>query len=314
MPTSGWYNLAHMLSRHSYRGITWIDLESPTPGEVRTVMDEFNIHPTVAEELLVPSFKSKVEKSEEYVYLILHFPTFGSRLSGGTQEVDFIIGKNFIVTTRYGAIDPFMRFEKIFEAHSILDKTTTSVHAGSVFMFMLRSLYLALDSEIEYLNRDLARIEENIFAGKERDMVFELSHVSRALITFKQSLLPHGSMLDSLEAVSVRFFGQEFAYSLKSILNDYNRVIAALTSQHDILLELRDTNNSLLTTKQNETTKHLTMMAFVTFPLTLLTSIFGMNTRYMPIIGSTYDFWIILAIMAAITGSFFLFFKHKKWL
>jgi magnesium transporter len=277
-------------------------------------MDEFNIHPTVAEELLVPSFKSKVDKSDEYLYLILHFPTFGSRLSGSTQEVDFIVGKNFIVTTRYGSIDPFMRFEKIFEAHSILDKATTPVHAGSVFLFMLRSLYQALDSEIEYLNHDLVRIEEKIFAGKERDMVFELSHISRALITFKQSLLPHGSMLDSLEAISVRFFGQEFSYSLKGALSDYSRVIAALSTQHDILLELRDTNNSLLTTKQNETAKHLTMMAFVTFPLTLLVGIFGMNTSYMPIIGSTYDFWIIIAIMAAMTGSFFLFFKHKKWL
>ena len=66
-----------MLSRHTYRGITWVDLESPTPGEVRQVMGEFSIHPMIGEELLSPSFRPKVDRFDNCMYLILHFPTFG---------------------------------------------------------------------------------------------------------------------------------------------------------------------------------------------------------------------------------------------
>jgi magnesium transporter len=121
-------------------------------------------------------------------------------------------------------------------------------------------------------------------------------------------------MLDSLEAMGNRFFGTDFSYALKSVFADFARVDNALMNERDVLLELRDTNDSLLSTKQNETTKHLTMMAFVTFPLTLLVGVFGMNTTYMPIIGMKHDFWIIIAIMAVITCSFFLFFRYKKWL
>lgn len=303
-----------MLSRHSYRGITWVDLESPTPSEVRQVMGEFNIHPLVGEELLVASFKPKVDRYEGYVYLILHFPTFGSRLAGTTQEVDVVLGKNFIVTTRYGAMDPFLRFSKLFEANSLLDHHESSIHAGVVFLYMLRNLYQELDKELESLSLDMRRIEERVFAGQERDMVFELSRVSRAFLNFRQALTPHKSVLESLEAIGARLYGQDFVYSLKSVLSDYYRIADSLTSQRDALLELRETNNSLLSTKQNETSKHLTMMAFVTFPLTLLTSVFGMNTSYVPIVGMRGDFWIIILIMASIAFGFFIFFKYKRWL
>ena len=303
-----------MLSRHNYRGITWVDLESPTPSEVRQVMGEFNIHPLVGEELLTPSFKPKVDRYDQSLYLILHFPTFGSRFSGATQEVDFVLGQNFVITTRYGSMDPFLRFSKIFEANSLLDRTDIGVHAGFVFIYMLRNLYRELDQELESLSLDMRRIEERIFAGQEREMVFELSRVSRAFLNFRQCLSPHGSVLESLETIGARIYGQDFVYSLKSVLSDYYRITNGLMSQRDALLELRDTNNSLLSTKQNETSKHLTMMAFVTFPLALLTSVFGMETTYLPIVGRPGDFWIIIGMMSLITIGFFFFFKYKKWL
>ena len=70
----------------------------------------------------------------------------------------------------------------------------------------------------------------------------------------------------------------------------------------------------MLTTKQNETIKTLTIMAFITFPLTLFSSMFGMNTEGTPIIGHQYDFWIIIAVMCTVAVFFFAFFKYKKWM
>jgi magnesium transporter len=60
--------------------------------------------------------------------------------------------------------------------------------------------------------------------------------------------------------------------------------------------------------------KTLTIMAFVTFPLTLVSSIFGMNTHYLPIVGLPGDFWIVTGTMLALAICFFLYFKRKGWL
>jgi len=82
----------------------------------------------------------------------------------------------------------------------------------------------------------------------------------------------------------------------------------------DFLHELRETNNSLLSTKQNETMRVLTIMALLTFPLALFVAIFDINATSNPIIGLPYDFWIIVGAVVSVGIAMFAFFKHKKWL
>ena len=60
--------------------------------------------------------------------------------------------------------------------------------------------------------------------------------------------------------------------------------------------------------------KTLTMMAFVTFPLSLIAGIFGMNTKTLPLIGIENDFWIIIGIMGFAMLLLLSFFKYKNWL
>ena len=63
-----------MYSRYAHEGLVWIDLESPTRDEVAQIIEEFQIIPLVAEELLFPSTKPRAEFYEGYAYLVLHFP------------------------------------------------------------------------------------------------------------------------------------------------------------------------------------------------------------------------------------------------
>jgi magnesium transporter len=179
---------------------------------------------------------------------------------------------------------------------------------------MVQALYRALGDECDLLRRSLQKIEESIFTGDERRMVIALSHEGRIIHDFRQALVPHREMLASLEPHTGRLFGAEFAFHLRSVEGALERIENTLENLRDSLTELRETNNSLLTTKQNEVMKTLTIMAFVTFPLMLVSSIFGMNTSYLPFVGLPGDFWFVIGIMAFLTALFFLYFKHKKWL
>lgn len=305
-----------MITRYTHNNVTWIDLESPTSEEVREVMDAYNIHPSVAEELLLPTVKPRVEYYEnELIYLILHFPAFKhTHASDQNQEVDFIIGKDFLITTRYDTIDPLHKFSKVFEVNSILDKSDIGDHAGSVFFYMIKKLYGAIEHEAEYINDTLREIEHKMFEGHEKEMVLEISKVSRELLNFKQALMHHREVLESFERAAEKFFGENFRYQVRSIVGEYYRVQSIVSANLDSAGELRETNNSLITTKQNEIMKILTIMAFVTFPLSLFASLFGMNTQTLPLTGFKGDFWLIVGVMTALTTFFFAFFKYKRWL
>ena len=304
-----------MLTKYTHNNITWIDLESPTKDEVHKIMGEYSIYPVVAEELLMPTMKPRVDIYDNYIYIILHFPAFRhTHGSQQNQEVDFIVGKDFIITTRYDTIDPLHKFSKVFEVNSILDKSGIDKHAGYIFFFMIKKLYKALEHELEYIDDALKTIEFDIFNGHEKEMVISLSIVSKDLLNFKQALRLHKDVLESFEIAGLKFFGNLFLHEIKSIIGEYYRVNGTISAHIDSMRELRETNNSIVSTKQNEVMKVLTIMAFVTFPLALIASIFGMNTDYLPIVGHTNDFWIVISVMFIFTISIFILFKYKKWL
>lgn len=303
-----------MQSRFEHNGLTWIDLESPTRNEVVEIAATFAIDPLIAEELLLPSTKPRTEFYRSYVYIILHFPALRHSHKTREQEIDFIIGHNFVITTHYDTIDPLHKFSKVFEVNSVLDKSNIGDHAGFLFFYMLKKLYKAVEHEIEYVRHDLSIIEEHIFSEHQVEMVSAISKSARDLLNLRQTLEPHREALHELEQNGAQFFGDAFMPYLRALSNEYYRVHNHIMRHTESLHELRETNNSLLTTKQNETTRILTIMAFLTFPPSLVAAIFETTAVHMPIVGNRYDFWIILALMAAPAAAVFIYFKHKKWL
>ena len=302
-----------MLHRHEYKNLVWIDLESPTPDEIRSVSEEFSIS-DVAHELLTPSLRPHTERHAEYLYLVLHFPTLKHEGHSPEQEVDFIIGRQFIITARYEAFATFVELSKVFEVNATLEQDHFSDNAFDIFLLLAKRLYKSVDAEIEEIRDSLENIEKQIFAGKEKEMVIALSIAGRHILNLKQALDPHQDILASLVEHTKEFAGSEYLSRVRAIESIYYRSRKHVTRIWQTLSELRETNNSLLSTKQNEVMKIFTILAFVTFPLSLFASIFGMNTLNTPFVGQEHDFWIVVGIMGFATSIMFLFFRHKKWL
>ncbi len=303
-----------MKARHDHNGIIWIDLENPTRQEVVEVAAEFNLDEITAQELLVPSMRPQIELKHEYAYLILHFPALRHSKKSREQEVDFIIGKKFIITAHYDTVDTLHKFAKILEVNSVLELTEVGEHAGVIFYAILRKLYKSVEHEIEYVRRDLTMIEEHIYSDHQVEMVVAISRAARDLLNLRQTIEPHREVLKSLASEGIVFFGDDFRRMIETLENEYYRVHNHIMRHTESLHELREANNSLLTTKQNETMKIFTIMAFVTFPLSLIVIILDMDTVHNPLHGVPYDFWIVIGVMVVASGIMFAYFKKKRWL
>jgi len=304
-----------MITRHDSKNATWIDLESPSQDEIREVAKEFHLNPLVVHELSAPTLKPKVDMYESFIYLILHFPRLRrDRPTDQNQEIDFIVGKKFLVTVRYGLSEPLHLFAKMFEANSVLGKSEFGTHAGYIFFHMIGKLYEALLHELASVKESLRQIENGIFDGQEREMVVALSKVSRDLLDFKRCLSVHRDVLQSFEVAGRKFFGENFMFHLRTLIGDYYRVEHAVESNAAFLAELRETNNSLLSTKQNEIMKTLTILAFSALPATAVLSLFQIESTARPIVGSRYDFWILVLLLVGIAGALYFYFKRKRWL
>ena len=297
-----------MLKKFNYKDIVWIDLESPNEVEINELGTTYNLHPVALAELNGPSARSKVDLYNDFIYLIFHFPD-GTK----TREVDFIIGKDFIITTHYETINSLIDFAKIFETDFVLKKSQEKMHAGFIFFYIIRELYNSLEGNLHLINDKLKKIEGSVFSGKERDVVKQLTEINRELLDCQWTLKPHKEILASLQLAGEEMFGKKFSYYLRAISGEYERIWSLVENNRATFLALRETNDSLLSIKANEIMRLLTVAAFVFLPMTIIPQVFGMNTKFLPFNDRSYDFFLVLALMVLFSFALYLLARLKKW-
>jgi magnesium transporter len=289
----------------------WVDLNSPTKEEIDSLVLTQNISPIIAKDLLLPTPVQYAEEDGQTIYTVLHIPTFKrSHSVEDSQEIDFIIKADGVITARYDSIDALHYFAKQIEVSEILNKSKNS----HLFFGIMREIYKSMFDELAYMEDWLREIEKNIFDGREKEMVFTISNAGRNLLNFKRIVDPHGSVFDFLRETGKEKFGEEFEAEAKALAEKWRRVIKRANNQMDLVMELRETNNSMLSTKQNEIMKQLAVIGSVILPLTIIGQLFGLSIHSFPLIDNPNAFWIVLGIMAVVMVITMVYAKIKKWM
>ena len=303
-----------MVEKRQYDKLIWVDATSPTPKEVRSLIDEYKLHHRAGEEMLAPSSRSKVEDYGDHLHLILHFPSFGkSARAGASQEVDFIIGKDFVITAHYDSVEPLRKFAKAFEVGTMLEREQSGAHAGHLLWHMLKGFYSTLLQELEHIENKIIDIEKRVFDDSERSVVGSISEVGRELLAFTQAIRLHQNVLISFEIIGGRIYGDGFLPNLREIISLHNRACEELEGNKELLSELRSTNDSLVSAKQNEIIRTLTAVSFAILPLTLISAIFTMDVPNKPFSNSPQGFLAVVILMLITLALTLGYFKVKKW-
>jgi len=304
-----------MIYRNEYRGGVWVDLEQPSEEEIRDIVQEFSVSKQFEKEMLSPTPFPMVAAEGDTVLLVLHFPAPGSADGNtGNQEVDFIVGKHFILTVRYEVIAPLYHLKKLLEAQKLIggkDSITTDVMLEILFAH----LYTSVRDHIEHVVDNLARVEQEMFDGRERSTIRNISNISREFLHVEAMLANQeeslGRFLKALAGSGS--FGPAFGERTERILAERTQVARFIMTHRAIAAELRETNNALLSARQNEVIKILTVVSFIFLPLALIAKIFAMKIKVMPFVDDPNGFWIILGFMFVVAGLLTLFVVRKRW-
>jgi magnesium transporter len=307
-----------MTNTHSYKNVAWIDMISPTEDDIMNVVKRYSLHPLVGEELRSNNTLAKLCVYDEYALIVLTVPTRVNDEGSYKivdREIDFILGKNFMITSRTNAIDSIEYFAKILDTNNMLGKDEKIEHAGHLFYFLLKRLYQGMIDDIENIKDALVRAESLIFKGNERKMVEVLSTISREVIDFRQTTRIHRDVWDEmLQNFDRSFFGKDFTPYVRSIKDEFNKINELLLNTKELLVDLRETNDSLLNTKQNEIVRILTLASFIFLPLTFIASLFTIPGIDVPMTTERWHWYVILGIMILISVFTIFKFKKMKWM
>ena len=307
-----------MIKSYVYKNITWVDVQSPDREELKKLSETHDLDPRITHEVFTPSPISEVRQFDDTIFAVFHFPVYKQTHSDHeehTQEIDFIIGKDFIISIRYDSNDALHRFTRKLEVDSITrsgsSKDITGMH---MFHSIVSELQKSTVEELRHLNDKIVTIQKQLDRSEEERLITDISLLGRTLLEFQNALMMHKDTYERLTPIA-ESLSEEVGYTLMlDIRKNHHKIANEVTHYRRIATELRETHLSLLNARQNEIMKKLTVLAFLTFPTTVIAAIFSMTATNTPLVGHPNDFWIIVAIMGILTASAYIYFIVRRWL
>ncbi len=295
--------------------ITWIDIEKPNEEVLQGLKKEFNLHPYIAQQFLPSIHRPKVEEYPDQLFLVLHFPVYDSKKKQTRPvELDFILTSDTLITSHSEKIT---ELENLFKDCQVQDYHQKRLFKsnGHLLMGVLDWLIDQCLPMLDHISEEIEEIENDVFKGKEKEMVTEIALVKRDLIDFRRAIKPQRSVLGILEKKSQRLFNPEVRALGQETVGSVIRVWNVLESHWELVNSIEETNNSLLSYKLSDIMKFLTVVSFITFPLSVVVGFFGMNIfSNIPLVEHPYTWIAVLVFMALSSFIMVVYFKKKKWL
>lgn len=303
-----------MIKRYIKKNITWLEVNNPSEEEIKNIKEEFLIHEYVATDMLTPTIRPACMEYENYAYIIQHFPRMSTKNDiKRRHEIDFILGDHWIITITYDDISNLIDLEKVINS-IIMESMHLHIDVGYLYLEIINNLYKKCNTRLDNIDKELDIIESHIYSGKEKQMVREISFEMRKIIDFEHALTMHEKILSDIRTFGNQKYDANFKRNFNFVESELQEIKSRIVFLKDAVIQFQTTNDSILQHKTADAMKTLTMMSFVIFPLSLIAGVFGMNAKDIPLVGSDFDFYKILALMGFITIILFIFFRLKKWL
>jgi magnesium transporter len=297
-----------VIVQYEFKQFQWLDVQKPTKDELMLLQTNYGIDSQIINDLIQPLSDTRVTQISDQIYFTFHTVTSLSLNSQPSwYELDVIITDQTIITVIYEPLNAINELRDELEIETSLNRQKKITSADFLGGLMMK-VHQDLRNLLAVINSEQQKIDERIFGGSERAMVRSISNIGRNLFRLNQTIAEQRHVL--------KFFPTT-DQPLEKFLHFWDRELDHTTdqtsAQYQLYHDLRKTNEELLATKQNEVMRKLTLVAFITSPLTILAGIFGMNTQSVPFVGSANDFWVVLGIMAAVVVITVVILNIKGW-
>ncbi len=290
----------------------WVDLSAPTPDEAKVLTDVFHFHELAIEDAMAEIHNPKVESYGDYLYLILHGIDFRAKAHEfATQEVDFFLGAQYLVTFHSGTSRSIQRITEVCTR-------SARVLGEGPSALLYRIIDTMVDNyrpEVDKLADRLDTLEKEVFQRPRHTLVKRILDFKRDIASLRRVVMPERDAVARLARREFPQISEQLSYRFRDVHDHLVRLSDEAIYFQDRISSLLDAHLSNVSNQLNGVMKVLTIISTIFMPMTVLTGLYGMNVTlpHLPG-GDPAAFWWILGIMAAITTVMLVFFRRKGWL
>src|SRR5258706_9468837 len=297
----------------------WIDLEAPTKEEVKTILENvFHFHPLSIEDCITVSQSPKVEEYTPkegdqftpHLFMVIHAVDY-SRQDGcfATGELDFFLGKNFLVTYH----EKPLRSVVLVEERALKGTGQIARAPDRVAHSLLDALVDNYKPALDELSMEIGELEQLALQHPDK-------HTLNRILLIKKEVMHLRRIIGPQREVLARFAEGEFKLIRRHLSPYYRNVYDALFHIGEIAQGYTDSLTGILQVYLNmssnqtgEVVKLLTLITVSTTPLMMIGTWYGMNFEGMHELHAKYGYLIASISMVVSTVATYLYFKMRKW-
>jgi len=298
----------------SGEGLTWVNLAAPTAEEAAELAERLGWHELDLEDVLSKRQRPKIDDYPEYLFVVLHFPVYDKAVGRlNAAELDVFLGSDYLVTLPNVELLPVTRLFHRLEEDERLREELFAKGSGRLLYEVLDDLFDYCFPILDKIGHKLDSIEDDMFEKRAEDVVRDLSNVKQEIISYRKIIKPERATLRVLERRVERFLPEELDLYFDDIVDAAERIWDLLDNYKEVVEGLESTNESVISHRQNDVLRILTVFSATLLPLTLLASVFGMNVAF-PGHDTAGAFWIMVGAMLAAAAGLLGFFRWKHWI
>jgi len=299
----------------------WVDLSVPGDEERRLLLEVFRFHPLSVEDAVSALQFPKIESYPGYLYLVLHgidsklatpkpAREGGQRSQFATRDVDFFLGRNYLVTVHDGQSRSIEQMREVCGRYEHILKEGPVSLLHRIVDAMVEN-YRPVIQEIE---DRIAKLEEQAFAGQER-LARQVMKLKREVSSMRRVMVPQRDAIGRLARREFSMISDEMAYRFRDVYDHVVRLTEESVLFQDRVTGIFEVNLSTVSHRLNQVMKLLTVMSTIFLPLTVLTGMWGMNVPLPHFPGGPEtQFWWVGGIMVGLIVAMLAFFRRNKWI
>lgn len=296
--------------------VTWTDILNPTQEDVDELGQRYpQFHPLNLHDCLTEMEFPKLDPHHDYLYLVLHLPYYdGDERVSRRSEVDIFVAHGVLVTAHEGKLHQLTDlFESVQNDQRLREKF---MKRGSAYLLheIIYRLVGKCYPMLQRVNQNIRRIEDNLFDQDIQHILREVAVTRRNIIALRHILRPQLNVTQMLESGEWEFIQEELSFYWGDIGDQLKQLRAMLDEQFDVITSLSDTIDTLATHRIDEVVRLLTIVTLLSVPLTVLSTIFGMNFDFPYTDWHLPAFLVINFVGVILTIAVILYLRRRRWL
>lgn len=290
--------------------LLWVDLDAPSPEEIKAILEGvFQFHPLAIEDCVQPSSLPKVEDYEDYLFLVTHAVDFTRTEKFNTTELDLFLGKDFLVTFHTAPLRSVTTLAERLAKNVGLGPRGPDRVAHSLIDLLVDNYAPVIDE----LRAELEELEEHVLAKEavHKAMVSELLHVRNDFTRLRTIVRPQRDVIERLARGESKMIRPKLLPYFRDLRDNLARLEETAAGYHERLLMAFDIYLNKATFEANEGIKFLTAITAVTIPVMVIGTWYGMNFKTMPELDHGYFF--ALGATLVTTTMMVVYLKKKRW-